>query len=193
MMSSFVVPLDLKFVFVNMNINVPALVVLLLGIIATVFFVAAAAETDWSHFSNDNTGAKTGPFRAETGGTTYRYTGCSAGGGIVWAGSDCSKWKTIQAFTLIGLISAGIATIVDGCAATVTWRFPGGISSFLFTLAGISGIIAMSIFAWFHNNRLNGSSYGPGFAFIIIAWVFSLFAAYFACFGFGTKLRAVRT
>jgi hypothetical protein len=176
-----------------MNINVPALVVLLLGIVATVFFVAAAAETDWSHFSNDADSAKTGPFRAESGGTTYRYNKCDAGAGIDWTGTDCRKWMTIQAFTIIGLVSAAIATIIDGCAATVTWRFPGGISSFLFVLATISGIIAMSIFAWFHNNRLTGSSYGPGFAFIIIAWIFSLFAAYVACFGLGSKMRAART
>jgi len=74
-----------------MNINVPALVVLLLGIIATVFFVAAAAETDWSHFTNNADSAKTGPFRAESGGVTYRYNKCSAGSGIDWTGSDCNS------------------------------------------------------------------------------------------------------
>jgi uncharacterized membrane protein len=93
-----------------------------------------------------------------------------------------------MSFTIIGLVLAGVGTILDGCAATLTSRFPGGISAIMFLLAGISGVIAMAIFAWFHNNRMPGASYGPGFALIIVAWVFSFLASYIACFGLGRKV-----
>jgi len=168
--------------------NVPALVVLILGLVSTVFFVASASMDHWGSFLvSDGTGVNTGPFRASSGGTTHRYSGCTAGL-ISWGGADCQKWKTIQAFTIIGLVLAGVGTIIDGCASTLASRFPGGISAIMFLIAGCSGVIAMGIFAWFHENRMPSASYGPGFGLIIVAWVFAFFASYIACFGLGRKI-----
>jgi len=170
-----------------MTINIRAIGAFLLSLVATVFFIAATVDDDWSHYSTSLGGdAQTGPFRARSGNTEYRYDGCDAGGGVKWTGSDCDQWLALQAFTIIGLILAAIATLVYFCS-TFTWRYTGNIGSTLSALAGVSGIIAMSIFADFNDDKMSGSNYGPGYICIIIAWIFSFIASCVGCGG-GTKV-----
>jgi len=171
------------------------------GLIAVVFFIAAAASDDWNHGDSGTSSLSIAPYYAESSGTKCQINGCKfssngncPGSLFEFAGSDCDKLRTAQSFVVIGAIASGVGFILVLAGGVLsTSAFPNILGAIAFIVAGVAGLIAMSDWSgWIDDGpkvstTIFGATvsvdiysskpdYGWGFALLVIAWIVSFVA-----------------
>jgi len=142
--------------------------------LALIFLIAAAGVPDWQHAS----GVKSGVFKTCTsfGGTDTCYNmkpDCKIGdtGATV---EHCNNLRATQAFLVIGILTSAVAVILM-CMVMF-----GGKQSFskpAFVLLVIAAFCALVAFASYTKLKVDGLTYGAGFALTILAWLLFMAAA----------------
>jgi len=164
------------------------------AIISLAFYISAVSTTDWVDVQEAGMQTQYGPYRACTRVWGKEIDECRSINndcvasfsdpiGDTQMGMDCSKVSAVRALSLIALFSTGLSLVpVLFTSCVFNDLLLRLIAAILNSLAAVSGLIAMSLWAAMDWGLGPGASLGYSFALFTAAWVLNAFITLFVAF-----------